>query len=298
MKKFALIFILPFLLGGVIEIAPALPDISSSAEAARLGGGRSLGSKPSLNRSAPAPTPRQGTQQAAPGGAASPARGGFLGGMLGPILAGSLIGALFFGGAFSGLGMIDIVMIGLLIWLAMRLLRGRAASTQQSAHTGSGQAQGYGPGSRDYSGAWAHLAGDKAQASAPQSHASPGFVPPPGFDREKFMEGARLMYTRMQEAWDRRDLEDIRQFTTPGMFRLIEEQAKDDPEPSTTTILTMQAAPHGFKREGSEEMISVYFDVLLREYADRDAENAREIWHFARPASGGTWKLDGIQQVE
>lgn len=297
MKKLCLIFILPFMLGGAFEIIPALPDLSAQAEAARLGGGRSFGSRPSLNRSAPAPAPaRQGMQQQnAAGAAGAPARGGFMGGMLGPLLAGSLLGALFFGGAFSGLGMIDIVMIGLLVWMALRLLRGRRPAPQrQGGHGGSGGAQNH-----DYSDAWAHLrdtSSGPARAAA-AGYASSGFTPPPGFDHDKFMEGARLMYSRMQEAWDRRDLADIRQFTTPGMYRLIEEQAKEDPTPSSTTILTMQAQLHEFRREGEEEFISVYFDALLREYADRDAENAREIWHFARK-TGGTWKLDGIQQVE
>lgn len=291
MKKFALIIILPFLLGGALEIAPALPDISSQAEAARLGGGRSFGSKPSFNRSAPAPS-RQGAQQAAPAAPGAPARGGLMGGMFGPLLAGSMLGALFFGGAFSGLGLIDIVMIGLLVWMLMRLLRGRRVATQQAESRRT--LEDY--GGRDYSDAWAHLrdAGPQSPAGAP---ASPGFVPPPGFEYEKFMEGARLLYTRMQASWDKRDLADIRSFTTPAMYKLIEEQAKEDPTPSTTTILTMQAQPHEFKRLGEVEEISVYFEALLREYADRNAETSREIWHFTRK-NGETWKLDGIQQAE
>lgn len=291
MKKLALILIFPFLLGGALEIAPALPDISSQAQAARLGGGRSFGSKPSFNRSAPAPARQAPQQQAAPGAPGAPARGGFLGGMFGPILAGSMLGALLFGGAFSGLAMIDIVMIGLLVWMLMRLLRGRRAATQQAESRRT--LEDY--GGRDYSDAWAHLRDAAPQNAAPQ--ASAGFTPPPGFEYDKFMEGARLLYTRMQEAWDKRDLADIRNFTTPAMYKLIEEQAKEDPTPSTTTILTMQAQPHEFKQAGEAEEISVYFEVLLREYADRDAETAREIWHFTRK-QGETWKLDGIQQAE
>lgn len=291
MKKIALIFILPFLLGGAFEIIPTLPDLSSSAEAARLGGGRSFGSRPSFNRSAPAPSPaRQGMQQQAPGGAAAPVRGGLMGGMLGPLLAGSMLGALLFGGAFSGISMVDILMIGLLVWMLMRILRGRRpapARADQSAHYRQNTGQ---------TDAWAHLRDNTGAQSAASAHA-PGFTPPTGFDQEKFMEGARLMYSRMQESWDKRDLDDIRQFTTPAMFKLIEEQAAEDPTPSSTTILTMQAYPYEFKTEGGEELIAVYFDALLREYTDRDAENAREIWHFSRKHND-TWKLDGIQQVE
>lgn len=290
MKKLALILIIPFMLGGAFEIIPALPDLSSSAEAARLGGGRSLGGRSGFNRSAPAPAPtRQATQAPA---SAAPMRGGLMGGMLGPILAGGILGALFFGGAFTGLRFIDFIVIGLMLWLVMRLLRSRRVAPAGDAKQGMPQ-----PSASNQSDAWAHLRADNKPNNA-ATQASPGFTAPAGFDQEKFMEGARMMYTRMQESWDKRDLEDIRQFTTPAMYKLIEEQAKEDPAPSTTTILTMSAQPHEFIRDNGDELISVYFEALLREYADRDAEHTRELWHFARPASGGTWKLDGIQQVE
>ena len=51
---------------------------------------------------------------------------------------------------------------------------------------------------------------------------------------------------------------------------------------------------------GDEQIAQVYFNVLLREDPSQEAPiDVREIWHFVRPASGdGTWKLDGIQQVE
>lgn len=290
MKKLALILVLPFLISTGIEILPVLPDPTPVAEAARLGGGRSIGSRPSFNRPTQAPT-RQPGSPAAPG-APGMARGGFLGGMFGPLLAGSLLGALLFGGAFSGLGGADLIIILLGVWLVFRFLRNRRAAP---ATPGNRQAS---PQYNDsYSDAWSNLRSAPGQ-TGPQSSASPGFRPPAGFDEAKFMEGARMIYTRMQESWDKRDLEDIRQFTTPGMFRLIEEQAKEDPTPSTTTVLTMTAQPHDFRIEGNEELISVYFDALVREYADRDAENTREIWHFARPVGQGTWKLDGIQQAE
>lgn len=291
MKKLAIILVLPFLLSTGFELLPLLPDPTPVAEAARIGGGRSIGSRPSFNRPAPAPAPSRqpGPAQNAPGAAAM-ARGGFMGGMLGPLLAGSLLGALFFGGAFSGIGMADIVVIMLGVWMISRLLRSRRAAPAHDSRQAQQQDGGY-------SDAWSHLRSGQNQPG-PQMYASSGFTPPAGFDQEKFMEGARMIYSRMQESWDKRDLGDIRQFTTPAMFKLIEEQAKDDPTPSATTILTMSAQPHEFRVETGEEMISVYFDVLLREYQDRDAENAREIWHFTRPKGQGTWKLDGIQQVE
>lgn len=291
MKKFAIILVLPFLLSSAFELVPVLPDPTPVAEAARIGGGRSIGSRPSYNRSAPAPSRQPGPAQNAPGSAGMAPRGGFMGGMLGPLLAGSMLGALFFGGAFSGIGMADIAIIMLGVWMISRLLRSRRSAPAHDSRQASQQRDGA------YSDAWSHLRSGQ-NPTGPQMNTSPGFTAPAGFDQQKFMDGARMIYSRMQESWDKRDLDDIRQFTTPGMFKLIEEQAKEDPTPSRTTVLTMSAQPHEFQVQAGEEMISVYFDVLLREYEDRNAENAREIWHFARPTGQGTWKLDGIQQVE
>ena len=93
------------------------------ADAARIGGGRSFGGRPSMSQPYTKPLPsnpsssfnqqtnRQSQQMANP---AAPSRGlfGGMGGMLGGLLAGSLLGSLLFGGGFNGGGFLDIILIG------------------------------------------------------------------------------------------------------------------------------------------------------------------------------------------
>ena len=115
------------------------------ADAARIGGGRSFGGRPSMSQPYTKPLPsnpsssfsqqtnRQSQQAAA---AASPAgRGlfGGMGGMLGGLLAGSLLGSLLFGGGFNGGGFLDIILIGVILFIAGPRRRARASPTRATS---------------------------------------------------------------------------------------------------------------------------------------------------------------------
>ena len=84
-----------------------LPD---SAEAKRLGGGRSFGSKPAYSQKYQKSSLQQPNQQGAPQTTPAGGRGPF-GGLLGGLLAGGLIGSLLFGGAFNGISLLNILLI-------------------------------------------------------------------------------------------------------------------------------------------------------------------------------------------
>ena len=266
-------------------IVLTMPDF---AEARRMGGGGSFGSRPSYSKSyqkpsAPTSSP---TSQATPG--ASPMGGrGMFGGMLGGMLMGGLLGSLFFGGAFSGISLIDILLIGGGLFLLMRFLRSR----QPAAQTAGGPAQMRDPG-RD---AWSNLRTSERQTSS----AAPQY--PAGFDAKDFLEGAKAAYTRLQAAWDARDLDDLKQFTSPEVFAEVSAQAASDPNPGTTEILLLEASLLEVKTLGNQTIATVLFDTMLREDSpSAPAEQVREAWHFSRYETGGSshWVVEGIQQLE
>ena len=318
MKLSALLTIV-ILLFGAVSLTLFTPG---EAEAARMGGGRSFGGKPFMSRPAPAPTMRQQTpnaqrqpmNQAQAGQAAAPRAGlfGGMGGLFGGLLAGTLLGSLLSGNGFSGGGLMDIILIGLLVFLGLKLFaRFRGSRTPAPAgvrgaspHMGDlrDDAQERQPLRRDQATGWDVLR-DKsrnAQAGGAQSFAAdPGVDVPEGFDAEEFLRGAKMAYSRLQSSWDKRDLDDIAQFTTPAVLESVREQLAAEPNPGTTEVLLVNAQLLGVENEGDEQRAQVFFDVLLRESPDQQApSNVREIWHFVRPPSGGTWKLDGIQQVD
>ena len=269
----------------VCLVVLTMPDF---ADARRLGGGGSFGSRPSYSKSyqkpsAPASSP---TTQAAPG--ASPMGGrGMFGGMLGGMLMGGLLGSLFFGGGFSGISFIDILLIGGGLFLLMRFLRSR----QPAAQTAAGPSP-----TRDLSrDAWSNLRETQNRTSS----ATPDY--PAGFDAKDFLEGVKAAYTRLQASWDARDLDDLRQFTSAEVFAEIKAQAASDPNPGKTEILLLEASLLEAKTLGNQTIATVLFDTMLREdSASAPAEQVREAWHFSRYETGGAkhWVVEGIQQLE
>lgn len=133
-----------------------------------------------------------------------------------------------------------------------------------------------------------------------QTYAQDAPNKPADFDEEEFLRGAKAAYARLNSAWDKRDLADIAQFSTPAFMKEIEQQAEEDKNPGKTEIMLVNASLVQVDTIGAEQIAQVYFNVLLREDPTQDAPTeVREIWHFTRPANGtGTWKLDGIQQVD
>ena len=298
--KIKAILTMLIMLGGACMYA--LPD---TADAARLGGGRSFGSRPSMSQPAQAPSAmqRQSTQQRQQAAQAQqPQRKGFLGGMgglLGGLLAGSLIGSLLFGGGFSGGGIMVILLLGILLFVGLKLFA-RARSKAQPAPAGAGNAPMGGmepPLQRNDTAAsgWDTLSG---QNNAYNSQPEVVIPMPADFDAEEFLRGAKMAYNRLQAAWDSRDLNDIAQFASPAVMDAVRQQLAEETEPSKTEILLVNAQLLSVVNEDKEQRAQVYFDVLMRERPDQPTpSNVREIWHFVRELDGGTWKLDGIQQV-
>ena len=288
------------------------------ADAARLGGGRSFGGSSSMSRPAPMPrTPSGSTFQQQPGstlnrqataGAATASRFGGMGGLFGGLLAGSLLGSLFMGHGFAGGGgLLDIVIIGLVIYFVVRFLRRRRDTSPDAQNPYAGRTDAgygnptYGNTGRPHAGAgsaWDNLRSAGAAATRnydePQSDAIPA-----DFDREEFLRGAKMAYVRMQESWDKRDLDDIAQFATSAVLDVLRTQLAEEPTPTTTELLMVNASLMEVRNEGDKQRAAVFFDVLMREDPRAaQPEQVREVWHFVRPLDGAeSWRLDGIQQV-
>lgn len=261
------------------------------AEAKRLGGGKSFGSSPQYERSAPRPAtpqrdaaaPQRQTQQSQQGFKRPGFLGG-MGGMLGGMLVGGLLGSLLFGGmghGYGGPGLLDLLLVGGGLYLLFRFLRSRRTAVQ--------------------------AAGPMSYEERPPSsfRSLPGGQPggsiaPEGFDEEEFLSGAKTAYVRLQAAWDRRDLDDIKNFATSEVLEEIRAQAMQDPASGKTEIMLLNADLVEVKTVAGREVASVLFDVMLRETAEEvSAKNVKEIWHFSRELGNKAsfWVLEGIQQV-
>lgn len=293
------------------------------ADAKRVGGGGSFGSKNSYSQSYDKPTPpgknmttdRQATpnQQpgAAPGGFMS--RFGGIGGMLGGVLLGGMLGSLLFGGMGGGFGILEILLLGVAGFMVFRFIRSRRAARagqhDQAAHREQAAPIGgdrfayaaptgnYAPGAD--SDGWASVRSTPAGQGVSAQMVPP--VMPAGIDEAEFISGAKALYARLQSSWDRRDLEDIRGFTSPEVFAEISRQAGEDPAPGKTDILMIEARVVEAGTQGTQTVISVLYDALLREIqSEPRPSQVREVWHIRRDesASNPQWILEGIQQLD
>ncbi|WP_300160250.1 TIM44-like domain-containing protein [Solidesulfovibrio sp.] len=280
--------------------------------AKRLGGGGSIGNRQSFSTTTRpdmgAPSGSFGAQQAQrqnPMGATNPGGGMFsrpgLGGMLGGLLVGGLVGSMLFGGGhgggWGGPSLLDIVLIGGGLFLLFRFLSARRAATQSGptmARTYQAEPVREVPPMRDAAaGGWSNL------GAAPQAPSGPQI--PPGFDTDDFLAGAKTLFTRLQRSWSARDLKDIEAFSTPAFMEDVRKQAAEDPTPTPTDVLLVDARLLEVRKQGSVTIASAYFDTLLREdLKASQPEQVREVWHFTRrdDAPGDTWRLDAIQQLD
>ena len=256
------------------------------AEARRLGGGKSVG----MQRQAVTPPPaRPAQQQAAPGApagapaAAAAPRNSWLGPIAG-LAAGIGLAALF---SHLGLGegLANVVMIALLAMAALvvfRLLFRRHAPAAQPMQYAGGPAQG------GVMTPVAEAAGSSATTSVPAD-----------FDVPAFLRVAKLNFVRLQASNDARNLDDIREFTTPEMFAEIRLQMDErGAAAQQTDVVQLDAELIEAVTEGRQHVASVRFSGLIREEAGAAAAPFDEVWVLTKPAAGdGGWVIAGIQQV-
>ena len=275
----------------VFTVAMALGLCVGSAEAARLGGGKSVGMQRQSVAPKPATPPQQATPaaptQGAPAPAAAPKRN-----WLGPIAglaAGLGIAALLshFG---LGEGMANLLMIALLALAAVVavkwLLRRKAPSDGALQYAGAGSP-------RSQPNAAGHLFGSAAPSSS-----APAPIPA-GFDSAAFLRIAKLNFVRLQASNDAKSLNDIREFVSPELYAEIKLQMDERGDtPQQTDIVTLNAELLEVVTEGDRHVASVRFSGTLREAVGATAAPFDEIWNLAKPVAGDQgWVIAGIQQL-
>lgn len=251
------------------------------AEARRLGGGKSVGS---FSQQAPSSAKSSSTASSPKAtGAAGTRKGGFMGGMLGGLLAGSLLGALFFGGAFDGLGIVDILLMAGLAFLLFRFLTRRRAAMAGAGDNVMQRQQ------HDTSVPF-NMPGTSSggMASGPVSD-------PEWFDRERFLGGAKEHFMTLQRAWDNNDLSGIQEYVTPELYNLLREERANQPANNSTEVIRLFAEMGGIQELNGKAEARVLFHGILDENGTQTEFN--ETWHLVRDVrEGAPWYVQGIEQ--
>ncbi len=291
MKRFALLLIAVLALG--------LATLDADA-ARRFGGGGNIGRQraipmqPATPRSTPAPSPSQPSYtQPRPAPMTPTPQPGFMsrwGGLLAGLGLGALVGSLF-GGHFGagGGGLILLLLVLAIGFMLFRALAGRRQAPEERPHfAGIGSALEREPPAPAY-----------GNVLAPQP---PQVVPtlPPGFNAEGFLRSAKAAFIRLQAANDARDLDDIRDYTTPEVFAEISMQIHERGNVAQRTeVESLDAQLLDVALEGDYEVASVRYTGVLRDETSGEREPFDEIWNVRkdRRDARAPWLISGIQQA-
>ena len=309
------------LISFAMALCATLFAIGNAEAGGRLGAGKSTGmQKQNIQKEAPK-APAQNT--VAPAGAvatpAAPPPSG-MSRWLGPLAglaAGGLLASMFMGGGFSGLKMMDILLFAGLAFGAFMLFRmfmrkkalengGGTTAPMQYTSAGAGgapyasvpapiplQSGGLAGGAPEIGSKLMNSANGAAEAAA--TPRIPADFDIPGFERQ-----ARFAFIRLQAANDARDVNDIRDFTTPEMYAELSLQIQErGAAPQKTEIVSLNVVVLEVTTEVSRAIASVRYSGEIREEVGGPAAAFDEIWHVAKRLDDAksTWLLAGIQQT-
>ncbi len=261
----------------------SLSLFAATAEAKRLGGGGSFGKQRTMTPQQAKPAP---SAAPAPTGA-TPAKQGNK--WLGP-LAGLALGAGLFAlmsnmgldGALGGILMA--VLAGVVLMFLFSMFRKKQPQPAMQ-----------------YAGAGAPYSAPQPVQPAGGSAApvSAARNIPADFPAEIFLRSAKTSFIRLQAANDRKDLNDIREYTTPEMFAEISMQLSErNNAQQQTDVVAINAELLEVANEGDYAIASVRFTGQLREN-NGAPESVDEIWHVQKNLKDdkSVWLLAGIQQT-
>jgi predicted lipid-binding transport protein (Tim44 family) len=282
----------------ILALALTAGDVDA---AKRMGGGSNVGKQRAAptQKEAPAATPAK-PAQAAPAAAPTtpPPKPSFMsrfGGLIAGLGMGALLGSLL--GGFGGMGgMGGILMLLLVAGLAFVAWRAYASRRSQAnsapvEFAGAGNVE---PTMRPV----LNIGGG---VSGPVETPQEAPAPIPGFEAEPFLRVAKTSFIRLQAANDAKDLDDIRDYTTPEMYAELSMQIRERGDaPQKTEVVTIDSKLVEAVVEGDYAIVSVRFTGLIREDANANPEPFDEVWHVRKSMSDrkATWLIAGIQQVE
>ncbi|MDD5169966.1 MAG: Tim44 domain-containing protein [Syntrophales bacterium] len=292
---------------------------------ARAGGGRSSGSRGSHSSYSPArPAPSQSLNaptrsMPTPVPQPAPQSGGFwrtfAGGMAGGLLGSMLFSSLGFGhgggfGGGGGIGFMDIIILGALLYFVYWFFKRRKASKDAEATGAYYQSTGTQPAQPEaYSPAY--------EAPNPEVEKVKGIgyirQMDPSFDENRFADLCMDIFFKIQGAWGNREMSSVRNILTEEMFGILQSDAeKMKQERKTNKLENIAVRSVDISeawQENGKDFITVKFLANLLDYTVTDSGEIvsgsktdpvkfEEYWTFVRPVGNNPWQLSGIDQVD
>jgi predicted lipid-binding transport protein (Tim44 family) len=251
--------------------------------------------------------------------------GGFMSGLFGGLI-GAGIGHMLFGGGYGGGGigaggmigsLLHLVIWGLVIWFAFRLIR-RMFGGGPVLNTGSSSSYrdgGYAGGS-SYSPFGYNPSASGPSAGGGYAGAAPDSGSTIAITDEDYNAFSRLLVD-IQTAWSRGDINALRRYMTPEMQSYFSEELSRNASDGVENRVEDVQFQNGALQQAWSEADIDYAQALMgwnakdyyvrndrnpgdRDYVAKGDPNqpvpAQELWTFMR-RHGGNWLLSAIQQV-
>ena len=269
---------------------------AGTAEAGRMGGGRSFGAQrqitpvPSVPKAAPSPA-LPGTSVPLPAASGTARWLGPLAGVAAGLGLAALLSHFGLSESFANLLLLGLLIVGGVLLVRWRFARG-APSTGSLRYAGAGASTSrIEPHLGTGAGAFDPVASPPAEPTATFGRF------PPGFDPAPFVLQAKAQFRKLQAAYDAGDRTALADFTTPEMLSEVSRDIAQRETQVPTEVMRLDAEILELATEGDRHWMSVRFEGLLREDGTVLPKAFEEIWDLAKPVDGSSgWLLAGVRQ--
>lgn len=299
----------------MLPVLFALALNATHVDAKKFGGGKSFGK---LFQTKPSPAKKTTPNNSGAAKQKAPAKGGMAKGLMGGLLAGGLIAALM-GGAFEGIQIMDMILLGLVAFILIRLFKGmmqakaaamepqpaystnqfrqESQSNSQTSNFLSGQFPQSSSGNHSTESHNNDATFDEEKPSGFGAHTDIPYNLPADFDINNFLAGAREHYRTIQLAWNENDLGKIEEYVSPELFsHLSEERAALEGKQHTKVMFIDAEIVRADQSEGLAEL-SIQFSGRYSDEAEGLEEEITDLWHLTRDtrANNAPWLIVGIE---
>jgi predicted lipid-binding transport protein (Tim44 family) len=236
-----------------------------------------------------------------PGGFMRGIAGGLLGGFLGSMLFSGLAHAGWGGLGGSGFGLMEMLLIGGLIYFIYRKFRAPALATS-------------------YSPMQYQNTGYQSPSSAPVQNEPAANEPDfksilmmdRSFDASRFLKSAQDLFFKIQGAWNQQDATALRSFCGAELMQVWEQELNNlrvlRRRNRMDNIALRSSEITEAWTEAGQDYITVRFLANLLDYtvderdtvvegSNSEAIEFEEFWTFSRPVGPNAWKLTAVQQA-
>jgi predicted lipid-binding transport protein (Tim44 family) len=264
--------------------------LSLDANAKRMGGGKSFGSAPShqasqTRQAAPSSTAAAGTT------AGKAAAAGGMSRWLGPLAglaAGGLLASMFMGGGFEGMQFFDILIIGLIAFLAFRFIASRRKQQAQPATAGGV------PYQRDVTPQTNNI----FTGAISPTVSKPVIKAPAWFNESSFISAGREHFLSLQQHWDANEMDKLAEFTTPQLLAFLrQERASLGDAFQSTYIDDLDVQLDGLDDQADKTIATLTFSGVEKSSRFDQGEAFSESWRMERlQGDNQPWLIAGMRQ--